>query len=393
MASIESIFSEFIQKIKEPDWLIQLRTSNFEIFKKLNKPTTNLEQWRKLSLSNFDALDYLGQFTNSSNLVDIQCKYAQSYTFAQLTESLINELQTANQGLQKKYKDSYFAMMALCFFQTGSFIELQKECKDLKLVHSVGNNKSFIDFTYIKLSAHANIHIYHKLENCPNDLHLVNTMLFTELLEGASLEYTEIEAFNSDTFHFCTNYSKLSQDSTQKVYYFNWNGYKGKTFYDVDLDGENSNYSFGGFAILSKREVQDLEVSTYHHKSHTESNLAYKTVVKDKAHHIFTGNLHIDRGLKQVSASQLNNNLLLSKTARSESIPKLEVYAEDVKCSHGATMGEINFEQLFFLMSRGVPETDAKMLIIEGFLAEVVDKIQSEKSKEELMQFIESKLG
>jgi hypothetical protein len=137
----------------------------------------------------------------------------------------------------------------------------------------------------------------------------------------------------------------------------------------------------------------DIEVSLNHLDSYTSSSIKLKTVMKDKSHHIFTGNLNIPRTSLHVTASQLNNNLVLDKTSRAESMPKLEVFADDVKCSHGATMSEINEDQLFYLMSRGLTLSDSRHLIVEGFITEILDKLKSNTISQDLKDKFLRKIG
>lgn len=143
---------------------------------------------------------------------------------------------------------------------------------------------------------------------------------------------------------------------------------------------------------MAAREFQDSEVKVVHNESHTESSILYRSALKNKAHHIFTGNLRIPNSCKDVNAIQINNNLLLNRTSRAESIPKLEVYAENVKCEHGATVGEIDEEQLFYLASRGIDEDEARRMIVDGFLGQVIGEIESNSIQEELFRLIARKM-
>ncbi|MBP9887303.1 MAG: SufD family Fe-S cluster assembly protein, partial [Leptospiraceae bacterium] len=220
----------------------------------------------------------------------------------------------------------------------------------------------------------------------------INPVSYLDLEESGKSIFISIEDFQNSAFHFRNIFSNQNRDSELQLFHFNLGGYKGKTLVKNDLSGENANLKAVGATTLSKREIQDIEFTISHFASRTDSNLRFKTVVKDKSHHIFTGNLFIPKASFHVTASQVNNNLTMTRTARAESMPKLEVFADDVKCSHGATVGEVNEEQLFYLMSRGLTENEARFLIIEGFLKEVLDFVTLEEVQNLLISRLTEKL-
>ncbi|MBK7055708.1 MAG: Fe-S cluster assembly protein SufD [Leptospiraceae bacterium] len=244
-----------------------------------------------------------------------------------------------------------------------------------------------------KLEKFSNASIYEKMNSLPaEDFNLINPLSYIEMENGAKSTFVTIEDFKDSTFHFRNLITNQGLDSELKLYHFNLGGYKGKTLVVNDLNGENANIKAIGATTLSKREFQDIEFTISHFASRTDSNLKFKTVVKDKSHHIFTGNLFIPKASFHVTASQVNNNLTMSRTARAESMPKLEVFADDVKCSHGATVGEVNAEQLFYLMSRGLTENESRFLIIEGFLKEILDFVTVEEIQNLLITRLTEKL-
>jgi Fe-S cluster assembly protein SufD len=126
---------------------------------------------------------------------------------------------------------------------------------------------------------------------------------------------------------------------------------------------------------------------------HTTSDLMIKCCLKDRARSVYQGLIQVSEGAQRTDAYQANRNLLLSDLARADSIPGLEILANDVRCTHGATIGHVDPEQLYYLMARGLPRTLAERLIVEGFFAPVLDRIPLEGVREQLRQVIQHKIG
>ena len=299
--------------------------------------------------------------------------------------------------LIEKNKANFFALLNLSFFEIGI---LSKVPANTSIVEPILLNvnyphgeSSFSPLLIWKLEKNSNSSIYEKMNSLPSEeFNLINPLSYIEMENGAKSTFVTIEDFQDSTFHFRNLITNQGLDSELKLYHFNLGGYKGKTLVVNDLNGENANIKAIGATTLSKREFQDIEFTISHFASRTDSNLKFKTVVKDKSHHIFTGNLYIPKASFHVTASQVNNNLTMSRTARAESMPKLEVFADDVKCSHGATVGEVNAEQLFYLMSRGLTENESRFLIIEGFLKEILDLVTVEEIQNLLITRLTEKL-
>jgi Fe-S cluster assembly protein SufD len=125
---------------------------------------------------------------------------------------------------------------------------------------------------------------------------------------------------------------------------------------------------------------------------HTYSDLDFKVVLEDQARSAYTGLIRIELDASDSEAYQENRNLLLDKDCRAESIPELEILNQDVRCTHGATVGPIDDEQIFYLMTRGLPRREAERAIVEGFFAPVLDRIDEESLKGRLWSYIRSKL-
>ncbi|MBK6609313.1 MAG: Fe-S cluster assembly protein SufD [Leptospiraceae bacterium] len=394
--TIETKFEAFLSSLEEPDWILELRKSAFTLLKETSLPDSKLESWRKVNLSNF-SLDSLLSTNRKICSFSINTDLIAANEFASVDSFDKVYIESSFKKLLEKNKANFFALLNLSFFDIGILTKVPANtsiAEPIQLnVNYPQGESSFCPLLIWKLEKFSNASIYEKMNSLPaEDFNLINPLSYIEMENGAKSTFVTIEDFKDSTFHFRNLITNQGLESELKLYHFNLGGYKGKTLVVNDLNGENANIKAIGATTLSKREFQDIEFTISHFASRTDSNLKFKTVVKDKSHHIFTGNLYIPKASFHVTASQVNNNLTMSRTARAESMPKLEVFADDVKCSHGATVGEVNAEQLFYLMSRGLTENESRFLIIEGFLKEILDFVTVEEIQNLLITRLTEKL-
>jgi Fe-S cluster assembly protein SufD len=142
-----------------------------------------------------------------------------------------------------------------------------------------------------------------------------------------------------------------------------------------------------------QRQHFHLHTLQRHLKDHTTSDLLIKGCLKDRARSVYQGLIQVSEGAQRTDAYQANRNLLLSDQARADSIPGLEILANDVRCTHGATIGHVDEEQMYYLMARGLPKSEAQRLIVEGFFAPVLDRIPLESVRDQMRAEIERKIG
>ena len=166
-----------------------------------------------------------------------------------------------------------------------------------------------------------------------------------------------------------------------------------KTNSYFDLAGPGAQAFVHGFMFGDGRQHFDLHTLQRHVKDHTTSDLLIKTVLKDRARSVYQGLIQVSVGAQRTDAYQANRNLLLSETARADSIPGLEILANDVRCTHGATIGHVDDEQMYYLMARGLHRSTAQRLIVEGFFAPVLDRIPLESVRHQLREVIGRKIG
>ena len=165
-----------------------------------------------------------------------------------------------------------------------------------------------------------------------------------------------------------------------------------KTFANLDLIGEGAVANVTGFYVTANQQHMDHDTQQNHLAKNTSSDLLYKGALEDNSRSVWQGMIYVAPGAQQTDGYQANRNLILSRNARADSIPGLEILADDVRCTHGATVGKIDPEQIFYLKSRGVPNDQAEQLIVSGFFAPILERIPFEDFKLRYEQAILSKL-
>ena len=210
------------------------------------------------------------------------------------------------------------------------------------------------------------------------------TTAYTE--RNASLHYLSLRNYTDDDCHFQRFFSEQERDS--RVFYglAHCGGSFGKGFLRARLLGANAEFQGTGLYVGTGKEFHDMEMLMEHRCEHSRSALLYKTAVCERAHSVFDGQLLIPPGIKDVDSRQMNRNILLDSQARAESMPRLIIQSESISCEHGATVGMLDPEVLFYLVSRGLSEEEARSLIIEGFLEESLSQFCLEK--EEYLQLL-----
>jgi Fe-S cluster assembly protein SufD len=202
----------------------------------------------------------------------------------------------------------------------------------------------------------------------------------TELTVGdaASLHFATFQRWGGNVYHFGTERVRVGRDAR-----FHWTvvelgGKLRKGDYEMHLDGEGSEAKLSGCYFGNVTQHFDFHTFQNHRVGHSVSDLLFKGALRGRARTIYQGLIKIHPDAQRSDAYQANRNLILSDKARADSIPSLEIEANDVRCTHGATVGQVDDDQLFYLMSRGLTRHEAERLVIGGFFAPVLDRIPSD---------------
>jgi len=211
--------------------------------------------------------------------------------------------------------------------------------------------------------------------------------------EGAKLVFGTLQDWGRNVYHYSNQRARVERDGELQWIQTFLGGRMVKSNSYFDLAGSGAQAFVHGFMFGDSRQHFHLHTLQRHLVDHTTSDLLIKSCLRDRARSIYQGLIQVSEGAQRTDAYQANRNLLLSDTARADSIPGLEILANDVRCTHGATIGHVDEEQMYYLMARGLPRNEAQRLIVEGFFAPVLDRIPLEDVRDQLRQVIQRKIG
>jgi Fe-S cluster assembly protein SufD len=211
--------------------------------------------------------------------------------------------------------------------------------------------------------------------------------------QDAQLRFVELQNLGEHTWNFTHERTRVERDGRIDWIFGAVGSQLTKTFSDLDLAGEGSEGRISGFYFASGRQHLDHDTQQNHLAPNTTSDLLYKGALIERSRSVWQGMIYVAPGAQKTDGYQANRNLVLSKNARADSIPGLEIMADDVRCTHGATVGQLEEEPIFYLMSRGLPRTEAERMVIDGFFSPIMDRIPFERVRERFTRMIDDKLG
>lgn len=417
----EQYYYQRIKDFKIPEIFAEKTQSDLDNFLNLPLPHKKMEEWRRTDISRLPFNDFLP--LGNENLVKgvVEDHLSGKIEFDEKNTALFLNDELAEKGVIftsifaaiHEYPDivsRYFNSTAVsadqakfqtwnsAFFNRGAFLYIPENLvveKPFEL-HIKGNfnGRSMILRNIFVLSKSARGMVENHYQGSDKEENLLAIVTDEAIAEDNSrLEILSLQNVSQKSYFFNNSSARQGRDS--KV---DWNsvtvgGKLHKSFIGGELDGPGAETHLNGAYFASKKQHMDMRTMQIHNSGNTNSNLLFKGAVKDKAHTIYQGMIQVAHGAQIVDAYQTNKNLILNHGARADSIPGLEILADDVKCSHGATVGHINPEEVFYLQSRGITTDEARKIIISGFFEEVISKIHDEKATVLVRQLIEDKIN
>jgi Fe-S cluster assembly protein SufD len=214
--------------------------------------------------------------------------------------------------------------------------------------------------------------------------------LFVE--QAAKIEYVSLQNLSRETWHFGRHKAWLERDSELDWVIGGFGSKRGKVWIENDLAGPGATSRVTGAYFADGTQHLDYDTFQEHIAPNTESDFAFKGALRGSATAVWRGMIRVEEGAQKTNAYQENRSLLLSDTAHADSIPGLEIMANDVRCTHGATLGRVDREQMFYLMARGLSRAEAERLIVRGFFQDVLDRIELEPVREALGAALEARI-
>jgi Fe-S cluster assembly protein SufD len=413
----------------EPEWMLDFRLGALRSFEATHMPTTNDEPWRRTDLRRFK-LNQIGPSLNGSGAgADVP-----AYLGEQLTEDKTGGILVQVDGATQKYdvseqlidqgvifcdmntavrqypelvrkffmteavlpEDGKFASLHGAFWRGGTFLYVPKRIKAAAPLHSALWSIDGRTFTHtlvvVEEGAEA-ILIDEFGSDTSRNQALHNGAVELIVRDRASLTYVSLQDFDSNVWQFNHERGRVGRDARLDWVLSIMGSHLIKTFQSVELDGRGAQARMSGLFFANHRQHFDMDTQQNHNAADSVSDLLYKGALKDKARSVWQGMIKAMPDSQRIDGFQANRNLLLAKTARADSIPGLEIEADDVRCTHASTIGQIDQLQLFYLMSRGIPRHTAVQMVVEGFFAPVMERIPIEGVRERISARIIEKVG
>ena len=372
----------------------------------LDFPTTKNEFWKYTRLAKLAQLrlnqekirenEQVVAPLTDNGIVRITNGYITSFSkeIAGLTITLFskcNKQQLSLIGKKADLKQNIFLALNTLYSQEGLFIEVEENAQIegvfQLLFHAHGEN-CFAPFrVFIHVKKGSSFKLIQQFT--ASGEHLFSLPIVEYLIEeNARISCDKLQMENASSFLLCEDYSIQKRNSTVLLNTFSISGAWVRNNSSFLIEGENCETNLNGAYLLKDLQHLDNHTIVDHIAPHCNSNELYKGILSGKATGVFNGKVFVRPNAQKISAFQSNANVLLSDDASVNSKPELEIYANDVKCSHGSTTGQLDEDAVFYLRARGLSEKSARSLITQAFIAEVVDKVE----QKEVQDFIKNKL-
>jgi Fe-S cluster assembly protein SufD len=209
---------------------------------------------------------------------------------------------------------------------------------------------------------------------------------------GSKFEYVHVQNLSRETWHFATHHARVDRDAELDWVAGGFGSKKGKVRIQNDLAGPGATSRVTGAYFTDRDQHLDYDTFQEHMAPNTTSDFAFKGALRDTSTAVWRGMIRVERDAQKTNAYQENRNLMLSPTTHAVPIPGLEILANDVRCTHGATVSRVDRDELFYAMARGLPRGDAERLIVRGFFQDILDRIEFEPVREALAGALEARI-
>ncbi len=408
------------------------RARGWELFNTLPMPTTQDEPWRRTDLRGLepgrfrlpdaneaqtypqppDALlrplagdKHAGQIVLLPGGVSVQeldpALTAQGVIFTDLrtAEHQHPDILANILGKIVRPEEGKFAALAAALANTGILVYVPKGVELEQPLHSVlwgpGVDLAYLSHILIWVDDGASLTYVHESAS-PTEL--VGQSLHAGIVEihvgeEANLHFVELQSWGEHVWNFTHERARVERDGNLDWIFGAMGSHLTKNFSDLDLVGEGAVGRMSGFYFTDGIQHLDHDTQQNHLAPHTTSDLLFKGALKDRSRSVWQGMIYVAPGAQKTDGYQANRNLTLSPHARADSSPGLEILADDVRCTHGATVGKIDAEQVFYLRSRGIPKHEAERLIVEGFFDPIMQRIPFEEVRTRFQDAISEKMG
>ena len=427
---------ELSHRRNEPDWLLKKRLQAWAQYEEMPMPMRTDEEWRRTDIRDLpiDDVAPFGEFSsrlssrdqlpesvktplaaagelsgvvvqNDSSIVYHEVDpalAAQGVIFAGFDTAIAEHAEL----LQKYFmteeivpaSDNKFAALHGAFWTTGTFVyvpanvEVELPFRAFATLSTPGIGTFFHTLIVAEENARVTFIDYCQSETLDVES-IADNVVELHAANGAELRYIQIQDWGRHVWNFHTQTGIVHQDAAIKTLNIALGSQLSKGMISSTLAGPGSQAEMLGLVFADEDQHIDHQTRQFHQSPYASSDLLFKGTVKDQARTVFSGTIKVAPKAHGTDSYQANRNLSLSPKARIDSMPKLEIEANDVRCTHGVTISQIEEDYIFYLMSRGINRTEAEKLIVDGFFDEVIERVPVESVQETVRTAIDKKIG
>ncbi|WP_396602824.1 Fe-S cluster assembly protein SufD [Algibacter sp. R77976] len=426
----EKLVSSFLAFENSTDidsYVHDVRSEAIKTFEEKGFPTKKEEAWKYTSLNSVlkedysvfpkqvnvleykDVKKYFIHDIDTYKIIFIDGKY--SSHLSQTTHDGIDVCLMSSALNKPKYQliiENYFNKAATkdslpalntAFSCEGAYINIPKNkivSKPIQILHfSTGNESATMlqPRNLIVVGENSHVQIIERHQSLTNNPVLTNSV--TEIFTGkrAIADYYKIQNDNENASLIDNTFIKQKRESIASVHTFSFGGKLIRNNLNFYQEGERMDSILKGVTIISNKQHVDHNTLVHHTEPNCESHQDYKGIFAESSTGVFNGKIIVDKKAQKTNAFQSNNNILLSDKATINSKPQLEIFADDVKCSHGCTIGQLDDSAMFYMQSRGIPEKEAKALLMYAFSNDILSSVKIPELKQRITSIIANKLG
>ena len=385
-----------------------MRTELLEAYRALPLPTTRDEHWRFTDLAGFDPdafaaatatagtvpsmldLDVAASATIDESGIAVSEGVPDGIRFEPLTDDhpLLGSLVRPDDKLRAHNAAVWEHGLLV---QVAEGVELEKPLY-LRVASNVPDGSLFWRVLVVAEPG-SRFTLVQELTSAEDDLvAYVNGVVEVVVHDGAKTEIVNVQRLSRAAWLFASCHARVERDAELDWVEGGFGSSRGKVWIQNDLADRGATSRVTGAYFADGEQHLDYDTYQLHAAPDTTSDFAFKGALRDSAATVWRGMIRVEEGAQKTNAYQENRNLLLSKTAHADSIPGLEIMANDVRCTHGATLGQVDREQLFYLMTRGLSHSEAERLIVRGFFQDVLDRVELLPVRESLAAALEARI-
>ena len=409
----ESAFEAFLETRDEPAWVTDLRRAAFAVFQEKSGEPLDPEEWKRVDLRTFRPENFAVQTGSQSGaetvatfdtLMSERAEFAGSVVHVDGVTTQANlRAELAAKGVlfgnlselvheHRELLETHFMTRAVqadadrmsawhaAFWTGGTLLYVPRNVELTEPLHSLialsTAGAADLSHTLVVLEAGASATMLEETVSADANstgLHVGAVELL--IGQGARLRYVQLQNWNEKTYHFAHQAGRVERDGSLQWTVGGIGAKLAHIHQDVHLDGRGAEAEVNGVTFAVNRQLLSYYTKQAHNAADTRSDLLYKEVLRDKSRVVWRGMIRVEPEAQKTDGYQRSDALLLSSTARNDAVPGLEIEADDVRCTHAATAGRVDEEEVFYCMCRGMSEYEAMHMIVEGFFHEIYDRI------------------